>query len=443
MFDHLAVDVDYHADHRTDAITSHRLFVPGSTLLEWVQGAAQGVISKPTDIDGSGTLDDPYRLGGFSSYVGAWREAGSRSDHHLYFSVAGRTIRKFARDDQKDGFADGFYMADVGFSGTDPTKGTIWNRKNGASYREFGKFIHEGNKVAGLEGVVWSQRIASTLRTVLKGKTGAHAGKEAKTLASVGTGSRWEVDLNRDDAGRAAPRKISGVTVARSTDTVAALPLLSAVMFISEPARNPRAWLMGLMLLDLMGVEYAPPTLHSPATKNSPAKHRHGKHFTFRRAFVHPSRLDDPEWQTETNTPNDQAPPGWVSKQVRRDRGKSNLNKMAKPGSPAVEGLYPPSPKWSGRTNKSTVDVANDYIQAKEVSLLCRWLEHEGNRYLGDYVVRLTAISGNPVGRRNALTATFNDSGMRGFAADLERVLRTELITRRANSFDSAGMLFR
>ena len=46
--------------------------------------------------------------------------------------------------------------------------------------------------------------------------------------------------------------------------------------------------------------------------------------------------------------------------------------------SPAVEGLYPPSPKWSGRT-KDKVDVANDYIQQKEVALLCRWLEQEGN----------------------------------------------------------------
>src|SRR5690348_17398340 len=43
------------------------------------------------------------------------------------------------------------------------------SRADGASYREFGKFMHEGNTVSGMEGVVWSQRIAASLRGVLKG----------------------------------------------------------------------------------------------------------------------------------------------------------------------------------------------------------------------------------------------------------------------------------
>jgi hypothetical protein len=42
------------------------------------------------------------------------------------------------------------------------------------------------------------------------------------------------------------------------------------------------------------------------------------------------------------------------------------------------------------------------------------------------------------------MTASFgSESAMRGFADDLERVIKTELIQRRAASFDTPGVLFR
>ncbi len=422
MFDHLAIDVDYLADWQTGRRQTHSLYIPGSTLLAWVDAAARAVLSAAVAPPGSGTQGDPYVLGGHCSYAGAWKAAASQRSQDLYFSIAGRQIRKI-KDGRSGGFADGCYMCDTGYSGTDNRAGTIWNRADGASYREFGKFIHEGNTVSGMEGVVWSQRVAASLRTVLKGTA-------PRTSGNIQAhGSRWTVDMNTDEAKRKAPQKNAGPRAAVASDTIAALPLLSAVMFISEPVRNARAWLMGLMMLDLMGSEYQAPTGNA-----------HGKHFTFQRAFVHPSRLDDAAWINETNTRNDTAPRGWVDQQAKRDRRLAS--KMARPGSAAVEGLYPPSPKWSGRSS-ARIDVANDYIQSKEIAIVCRWLEQEFNAYVGSVVVA-QALEGSAGTRRNAMTASFgSESAMSGFATDLERVIKTELIQRRAGSFNTPGILFR
>src|SRR3546814_19615528 len=100
-------------------------------------------------------------------------------------------------------------------------------------------------------------------------------------------------------------------------------------------------------------------------------------------------------------------------------RSRRTATRMARPGSAAVEGLYPPSPKWSGRSS-ARIDVANDYIQAKETAIVCRWLEQEFNAYVGSVVVA-KALAGGPGTRRNAMTAPFgSESAMRGFADDLE-----------------------
>ncbi|WP_209427147.1 hypothetical protein [Pararhodobacter sp. SW119] len=426
MFDHLAIDVDYLADWQTGRRQRHALYVPGSTLLAWVDAAARAVLAGAGAPPGAGSQDDPFVLGGHGSYAGAWKAAANKRNQDVYFLIAGRQIRKI-KSGSAGGFADGCYMCDVGYSGTDPQAGTIWNRDDGASYREFGKFIHEGNTVSGMEGVVWSQRIAASLRSVLKGTAPMTGGG----LQSQGT--RWTVDMNKDESKRSKPTRLSGPQPAAAADTVSALPLLSAVMFVAEPIRNARAWIMGLMMLDLIGAEYQAMTSHA-----------HGKHFTFQRAFVHPSRLDDPAWSGESNTAIDTAPGSWVTKQATR-RGKLDKKlekKMARPGSAAVEGLYPPSPKWSGRTS-ANIDVANDYIQAKETAIVCRWLEQEFNTYVGS-VVMARALAGGPGPRKNAMTASFGgESAMSGFATDLERIVKAELIQRRAESFDTPGTLFR
>ena len=65
MFDHLAIDVDYLADWSTGRRQQHSLYIPGSTLLEWVDAAARAVQAGASAPPGSGSQADPYVLGGY------------------------------------------------------------------------------------------------------------------------------------------------------------------------------------------------------------------------------------------------------------------------------------------------------------------------------------------------------------------------------------------
>lgn len=433
MFQDLGIDVCYMADAE-GTMKSHRLFVSGETLLSWANGASnaayqRGATSAPA---ASGrNKDEAIPIRGYDDWLGAWYRFSESRGQDLYFSIGDRIIKKHKRQVSKtEGHADGCYVADLLFSGTDDTipSGNIWHRSGGASYREFGKFMHQKDSESALEGVVWSQRVASKLRMVLKGKAGGY------------TGGKCESKTDHSKATRA--------------DAVSALPLLSAAMFLAEPTRNHRAWVIGLMMLDLLGAEYVSSQIVHGAGED---KLKEGKFYTLQRTFVHPSRLDDSAWKDELNYDTDQAPEAWVDRQMgtRPTTGKrlakrqrsfdSQAAKMKAVGSPAVEGIYPPSPKWSARSSDN-VSVADDYVQQKEVSVLCRWAEQEFNPLVGgSSVLTATALkSGERVGRRDAMSASFSgESGMDGFKAELERTLKSELIERRAGSFDSPGMLFR
>lgn len=441
MFTEIAIDVD--SSTNPPAFPSQRLYLSGDTLMSWVNDVSGDVVAKgqksaPTETGVS--PDKAIPLAGCDSWIGAWPFLRGKKNQHVYFSIAGRVIHKFANQGAQDGFADGFYVADDVLSGTDtyktadkpgkpgkvlPKDGTIWARKHGASYRDFGNFMHKQDSESAMEGVVWSQRTASKLRMVLKGTSGGHAAKSM----------RVPTDHNK----------------ATGNDTESALPLLGAAMFLAEPARNSRAWVIGLMMLDLLGDDYVAPQVEAI---QGGYQLRHGKFYTLQRVLVHPSRLidpakygqtgypKDPHWQNELNEATDKAPTAWVDKQAKgKDRNMGP--KMKETGSAAVEGLYPPSPKWSGRSG-NRVDVANDYIQQKELSVLCRWLQREFNAYIGGVVSATALTSGSRGTRTDVMTTDFgNNSAMKGFKSDLERIIKTELIARRANSFDTPGMLFR
>lgn len=441
MFTELAIDVD--SSTNPPAFPQQRLYLSGETLMAWVNEVSDDVRAKGEKSAPAKTGDSPdtaIPLAGCDSWIGAWPFLRSKKNQHVYFEIAGRVIHKFANGSAQDGFADGFYVADHVLSGTDtyrtedkpgkpgkvlPKDGTIWARKHGASYRDFGNFMHKKDSESAMEGVVWSQRTASKLRMVLKGTTGGHAPQAMR------------VDTDHKPA--------------TGNDTEAALPLLGAAMFLAEPARNSRAWVIGLMMLDLLGDDYVAPRIEGPKGEY---KLRNGKFYTLQRVLVHPSRLidpakygqknypKDPEWQDELNEATDRAPSAWVDKQAK-GKDRSAGPKMKETGSAAVEGLYPPSPKWSGRS-ADRVDVANDYIQQKELSVLCRWLQREFNAYIGSVVSATALTSGSRGTRKDVMTTDFTgNSAMKGFKSDLERIIKTELMARRANSFDTPGMLFR
>lgn len=72
-----------------------------------------------------------------------------------------------------------------------------------------------------MAGVVWSQRIASAMRRVIKGRTGGHAG-EVSSIGTPATGSRWQVDLNKDEPTCKAPQKVADTRVAGKADAISA-----------------------------------------------------------------------------------------------------------------------------------------------------------------------------------------------------------------------------
>jgi hypothetical protein len=134
-------------------------------------------------------------------------------------------------------------------------------------------------------------------------------------------------------------------------------------MFIAEPARNAREWVVGLMMLDLIGEEY------SAATST-----RLAKHYLMDSVLAHPDRISRTE---KGGDAPDKAQKGPSGQRYHWDRGTrvddrqslvsvSKVSELAK-----VEGKYPASPGGSAATSVN-VDVANDYIQMKEVSVVSR-----------------------------------------------------------------------
>jgi hypothetical protein len=134
-------------------------------------------------------------------------------------------------------------------------------------------------------------------------------------------------------------------------------------MFVAEPGRNKRAWIVGLMLLDLIGQQY---NVTKPGSG--------GKYYTWDKVLAHPERID----------------PGYVgSAPLSKPQKGPSGRKFGKKGPPighvpltkkkelvGVEGKLPASPSGSASSG-DVIDVASDYIQMKELSLVIRWLRQQ------------------------------------------------------------------
>lgn len=297
-------------------------YVPGQTVLQEASDAVTRFEAQATKLPPStiGVATNPLALSTPVHWMTAFVRMRAFRNSDFYFTVAGRTIRKW-KNESSGGHADGFYMSDAVLSGTDPVRHgearRIWTRNDGASYREFAKFMAscmpKGNELA------WSEDIANRMRTVLRN------GVNLKT--QVGT------------------------------SIYSALPLLCSVMFLAEAGRNKRAWMMAQIMLDSIGRQY------NVATATKPAKY-----YTWDRVLAHPERID-PGYSGGAALSKPQKGPTGVSGKTPTGLGalaqKKDLVK--------VEGKLPASPKGSASTG-SAIDVANDYIQMKELSLTLRWL---------------------------------------------------------------------
>lgn len=267
---------------------------------------------------------DPLKL----NKLGLWRDSycamrGFKTSE-FRFNIGSRVIRKLADRSVPGGHADGFYMSDTKFSGTDPVPKDapkrIWSRDDGASYREFAKFFADCLS-GGTSPLTWSEQIATNIRDILSSP----------------------YYFANPDKGKFE----------------SALPLLCSVMFISEPARNPRAWPIGLMMLDLVGSQYN-------------VYQTHAKYYTWDRLLAHPERVDPGFVGKDPVDKPQKGPTGREHGKYGAPIGYAPLTKKNELS--AVEGKYSASPSGSASTSQ-TIDVANDYIQMKELSLATRWLQ--------------------------------------------------------------------
>ena len=303
-------------------------YVDGSDLLEWIKNESLILERTGSQPSQAGTLGAPWKLENFQDWVNAWVTLQSPAwrQKECYFSIAGRIIKKFANRNA-GGHADGLYMADNALSGKDSNQGNIWTRSTGASYREFGRHMHasmsastkHANTTAG--HIEWSKAKAKKLRAVLDGTS--------KSMSAKGMDS------------------VSG-----------ALPLLGAVMFVAEPARNPRSFIVGLMLLDMIGERYS---------SRSETVYPKGA-YILDRVLAHPERIPKNVGGSTPLAKKQKGPFPHDRRKSGYGHGYTKVKELV-----GVEGKWSASPAGSSRTG-TDIDIANDYIQAKEVSLVSRWL---------------------------------------------------------------------
>lgn len=320
--------------------------VSGETLLGWLKAKSDAKAAAAAPMAAGTDAAHPWNISGIAALVNAWGTLHNQKalwkQRECFLNIGGCTIIKLAADAEHGGVptgtAEGFYMRDAVFSKGKDASGApilpqdIWKKQDGASYVDFARTFQKNmldskkHDMTALEGQIsWTQAKAAKLREILKG---------AKNVSAKGADS-----------------------------TSRALPLLAAVMFIAEPARNPRSFPIALMVLDMFGENYS----------------RSGnKFYILDRVLSHPERIAG---QTGPSAKPQSGPTGrdpvnfnmvgFGPISLKPKRGKKGV--PAEPTLAAVEGKFSATPSGSART-LDTIDLRNDYIQKKEASILCRWL---------------------------------------------------------------------
>ncbi|MEM9059320.1 MAG: hypothetical protein AAGD13_02565 [Pseudomonadota bacterium] len=388
--------VGFHITFSSDFHPPLKWYLHAETLLGLVRDASNTALTSGTAPGTAGTRDDPWVLDTFDAWKGAAKrlidDEGLKSQD-IYMRAGGRLIHKSA---QGRGTGDGYYISDDALSGTDTDDGNIWSRGAGASYREFGRMFQDRSGGAYAEAV-WSKETAAKLRGVL---------------------------LGTSDFSTSAPESLESP-----------LPMLACAMFIAEVARNKREFVIGLMMLDLIGESYG----------------RAGtKIYSLEKVFSHPDRLP----KTDVAISKPQAGPSGKRVQYLGPRGAKvrtvvpqTVGPLARPGDLfMVEGKYPASPGGSASTQE-TISIAEDYVQQKEASIAANWLRRKMSNFLGvdDTVVQCVVLRHDQdlsayerVGGGNVVRAPKPEAISHGFmqtcAKEFEDVAKT-MITARAGSF--------
>jgi hypothetical protein len=209
----------------------HKYWINGADLLQLAQYAVEAIDTAVT-LTGNASYDYPCTLdGGIRTWLAVAKEiARSGAQQPMWFEICGRYVKKQPLS---------YYMIDDGGATPDTARTAKWNRRlrggpfapppnrpigtpGGPSYRDFSERMDaqwdHSNKRSGTTNETWSEEKARKLRKVLLADP-----TYARILASKGDGTTGQI-----------------------------LPTLAAVMFLAEPSRNIRSFLINKILLDMI-----------------------------------------------------------------------------------------------------------------------------------------------------------------------------------------------
>ncbi|PND38034.1 hypothetical protein C1O66_11205 [Paucibacter aquatile] len=334
--------------------------VDGKDLLRLLQRCTAALQNRvPTGQDlGKGTSQEPFRLTSAQAWLYCAR--AKFKGGNKYVAVAGRMIEKQDK---------GFYVSD---------QGPVWQHKEGYSPAKSVKALGGGDPTY--------PTLAKLAQDPINLFPATAAARSEGRLDSRSLAPAWNDVAGTDKAVAAMRAMLKGTELSRSDlgrhyarmQTI--LPVLTVAMFLSEPARNGRAFAINLMLLDLAA--------HGEAFTE------HGfNRFTLDQMLWHPDGLDDCATGDLLARPL-RAPRSKNDRTFDQIRTKGQLH--------LVGGIMPASPTGGALSTEAVAerpasgqtlaprDYRFDFIHMKELSVLTRWLQRQvpGCRSLSRFRLR-------------------------------------------------------
>lgn len=328
--------------------------VDGKDLLRLLQrctAARQNRAPAGQDL-GKGTPQEPFRLGSAQAWLYCARARGMFKGGSKYVAVAGRMIEKQEK---------GFYVSD---------QGPVWQHKER-------RWPADPEPQAAVKALGGGDPTYPTLAKLAKDPVGLFpataAARSKGQLDSHTLAPAWSDVAGTAKAVAAMRAMLKGEALSLSElgrhyarmQTI--LPVLTVAMFLSEPARNGRAFAINLMLLDL-------------AARGEVFTEHGFNSITLDQMLWHPDGLDDSATGDLLARPL-RAPQSKTDRTLGQIHTKGQLH--------LVGGIMPASPTGGalgtealaerparGQTRPGS-DYSFDFIHMKELSVLTRWLQRQ------------------------------------------------------------------
>ncbi|MGF7146509.1 hypothetical protein FHS96_000118 [Sphingomonas zeicaulis] len=325
--------------------------------------------------EGDGTAQNPYAPTTPKQWAWCWQKENAKG--HKYYRILGRIIEKKPTH----------YVSDV-TAKYQPTSNINLNQSltSDPKYRQIAEMIDNPATIIQDVGEIGPINYA----TVFNGRdiTGA--------MLDILIGMRSEF-------GQPSPASNEG----RLFDSF--LPVVMAAMFIAEPARNPRAWPINLMILDLMQQERWT--------------------YSWSEILWHP---DDRTDLPDTLAQPVQAPIGGGRTMI----GTSNKSDLH-----LIGGLMPSSPTQGGIIGKRQLinhsmpnapggaeklsfgSIAFDYIHEKEIGVLVPWLQSVPMLAMQWSVVPNGSPESHPCQNKSKIVSVMPENSIRDLHMEIKRLI--------------------